>query len=93
MITSNGKNLSCVEKALRSWPPDFINRCPVEKFGALVGQNVVVLDDGKYIYDVEYNGKKILSYRVFVRFRNVMILLSLLMFSMSLGVLMKKGTN
>lgn len=79
IVTTKGMMLSCRENALRQWPPDIINRCPIEKFYPLLGQNVTVVHDGRFIYEVKSNGNSILPYGVFRRVQMMMDIVAFLM--------------
>lgn len=85
-VTTRGERLSCIENTLRKWPPDSINRCPVEKFKPFIGKTVHVLHDDKYVYDVHHQDQVILSYSVFRRFQIEMGLIGLLMAGIALLV-------
>jgi hypothetical protein len=86
IITQIGNKLSCKENALRQWPPDAINRCPIEKFSPLVGKNIAVLHDGRFIYEAEFKGNIILSYRAFRHFQVIMDIIALLMIGIGVVV-------
>lgn len=91
IVTSKGMKLSCRENALRKWPPSAINRCPIEKFYPLIGQNVDILYDGRYIYEVKSQSNTILSYGAFRRFQVMMNVLVLIM--IGIGVIIWRKAN
>ena len=84
--TPEGVELSCVENALNGWPPSAINRCPIEKFKPLVGQTVMVLHDGKHIYEVKTKDEIVLSYDVFRGFQLMIVLVALVMVGIAVVV-------
>ncbi|RRS30026.1 MAG: hypothetical protein P794_08705 [Epsilonproteobacteria bacterium (ex Lamellibrachia satsuma)] len=86
IITPTGNRLSCKENALRQWPPGTINRCPIEKFSPLVGKNITVLHDGRFIYEAKFKGNTILSHRVFRHFQVMMDIMALLMIGIGVVV-------
>ncbi|RMD63311.1 hypothetical protein D6833_05795 [Candidatus Parcubacteria bacterium] len=85
LVTPQGTRLSCYENALRDWPPDSLNRCPIEKFYPLVGKTVTVLHDGQYIYEVWSDNTWVLSYLTFRRVQLLMGLLALMMVAMGIA--------
>jgi hypothetical protein len=93
VLTSKGTRLSCVENALRKWPPSAINRCPIEKFYPLVGKTVRVLHDGRYIYEVKVRNETVLPFSVFHRFQLMMILTALLMSGMGIALWHRANSN
>ncbi len=85
VVTASGTKLSCVENALRDWPPPSFNRCPISQLASLVGMQVKVWHDGEHFYQIESQGEMVLSYSAFLRFQILFGLVALLM--MGLGVL------
>ncbi len=88
MVTKSGALISCLGR--RQWPPALINRCPIEKFKRLVGQNVTVLHNGKHPYEVKENGKFILTLGVFRWFQFFMVLVALMMLCIAAFVLRRE---
>lgn len=92
-VTTEGERLSCIENTLREWPPDSINRCPIEKFKPFIGKTVNVMHDDKYVYEVQTDNQVILSYSAFRRFQLMMSLTAFLMAGIALVARRRAGLN
>jgi hypothetical protein len=84
IITSDGKLLSCRQNALRGWPPNIINTCPIKKFYPLIGKSVTVLHDGRFIYSLKSDKATILSYSAFRMTQILMSFVALIMIGIGL---------
>ena len=84
LSTSEGTILRCVENTLNQWPPEIINRCPIDKFKPYIGQTVKVLHDGEYLYEVKTDNQTILSYNAFQKFKLMMNLFALIMIAIGI---------
>lgn len=88
ITTASGTRISC--RSRRGWPLAGPSRCPIEKFERLLGQDVVVLHDGKQPFEITSGSDLVIDYAAHRKAQMIAILLAGLMLAMALMVWRRK---
>lgn len=77
ITTANGSQITC--RTRRGWPLFGPDRCPLERLEQLIGQNVLIMHDGKHLFEMKAGNELVIDYSAHRRAQIIAIALAGLM--------------